>query len=208
MRILYIILFIFLLSCGQATTNQDLKESTDTTSVALTTKTIKFLWRDSAAIVINQDFCKTITDPERAALGYVATFIGNNCSWDGGYSEKRDNLKCEILSALNLGYQCSDQHLGFLRQWFNQDSAALKQLEDCPTTPNTSTIQDTFDEISLTTKGNKIIISFKASGINLRDLDSWIWTETNYFQVDRNRIGLMKKERSKVEHKKLNSDVY
>jgi hypothetical protein len=200
MQILYIILFIFLLSCGQTSTNNDLKESTDTTSASLT---VKFLWRDSATIVINQDFCKTITNPEKAALGYVATFIGNECWWDGDPSDKRNNLKCEILSALNLGYQCSDQHLGFLRQWFNQDSVVMKQLENCPTTPNTSTIQDTFDEINLIAKGNEIIISFKASGVNLREMDSWSWTETNYFQVDQNRIRLIKKERSKVEHEKL-----
>ena len=203
MHILYRFLFIFLLSCGQVGTNNTPQESMDTTSASLTTKTVTFLWRDSATIVINQDFCKTITDPEKAALGYVAIFIGNECWWDGDPSDKRNNLKCEILSALNLGYQCSDQHLGFLRQWFNQDSAALKQLEDCPTTPNTSTIQDTFDEISLTTKGNKIIISFKASGINLRELDSWTWTETDYFQVDKDHIQLIKKERSKAKHEKI-----
>lgn len=207
MQILYIILFIFFLSCGQTSTNNDLKESTDTTSASLTVKKVKFLWRDSASIVINQDFCRTITNPEKAALGYVATFIGNECWWDGDPSDKRNNLKCEILSALNLGYQCSDQHLGFLRQWFNQDSVVMKQLENCPTTPNTSTIQDTFDEINLITKGNEIIISFKASGVNLRELDSWSWIETNYFQVDQNRIRLMKKEQSEVEHKKLDSDV-
>lgn len=203
MQILPIILFIFLLSCGQTSTNNDLKESTDTTSASLTVKTVKFLWRDSAAMVINQEFCKTITDPEKAALGYVATFIGNDCWWDGDDSDNRKNLKCKILSALNLGYQCSDQHLGFLRQWFNNDSMVLKQLEACPTTPYTATIQDTFDEINLTTNRNQIIISFKANGVNLRELDSWSWTETDYFQVDKNRIRLIKKERSKVEHEKL-----
>ena len=203
MQILYIILFIFLLSCGQTSTNNDLKESTDTTSTSLTVKTVKFLWRDSAAIVINQELCKTITDPEKAALGYVATFIGNDCWWDVDDSDNRKNLKCKILSALNLGYQCSDQHLGFLRQWFNNDSVVLKQLEACPTTPYTATIQDTFDEINLTTNGNQIIISFKANGVNLRELDSWSWAETDYFQVDKNRIRLIKKERSKVEHEKL-----
>ena len=203
MQILPIILFIFLLSCGQTSTNNDLKESTDTTSASLTVKTVKFLWRDSAAMVINQEFCKTITDPEKAALGYVATFIGNDCWWDGDDSDNRKNLKCKILSALNLGYQCSDQHLGFLRQWFNNDSMVLKQLEACPTTPYTATIQDTFDEINLTTNRNQIIISFKANGVNLRELDSWSWAETDYFQVDKNRIRLIKKERSKVEHEKL-----
>lgn len=204
MKLLYITLFISLLSCEQTATNSDTKQSTDTTSFSLSEKTLKFLWRDSAAsIVINQDFCKTMTDPEKAALGYVATFIGNECWWDGDYSDKRDNLKCEILAALNLGYQCSDKHLGFLKQWFKNDSIVLKQLEACPTTPNTSTIQDTFDEIILMTKGNEIVISFKASGVNMREADSWTWTETDYFQVNNSSIQLIKKVESKVEHKKL-----
>ena len=206
MHILYRFLFIFLLSCGQVGTNNSPQESMDTTSVSPTTKTVKFLWRDSANMMIDQDYCRTITDPERAALGYVATFIGNDCWWDGDYSDNRKNLKCKILSALNLGYQCSDQHLGFLKQWFSKDSVVLKQLEDCPTTPYTATNQDTFDEINLTTKGNEIIISYKASGVNLRELDSWSWTETDYFQVDQNHIRLMKKERSKVVHERLDSE--
>ncbi len=202
----YVILFIFFLSCGQANTNKDLTKSSDTASIAQSTKTVKFLWRDSTSIIINQDFCKTITDSEKAALGYVATFIGNECWWDGDHSDNRKNLKCKILSALNLGYQCSDQHLGFLRQWFSKDSVVLRQLEDCPTTPYTATNQDTFDEINLTTKGNEIIISYKANGVNLREMDSWSWTETDYFQVDQNHIRLMKKERSKVEHERLDSE--
>jgi len=165
----------------------------------LTDKTVKFLWRDSSSsIVINENFCKTISEPEKAALGYVATFIGNECSWDEDYTEKRDNLKCAILTALNLDYQCSDKHLGFLRQWFKIDTAALKELEDCPTTPNTSTIQDTFDEIILTTKGSEITVFYKANGVNMREEQSWNWTETDYFQFDNDNIKLIKQEKSKV----------
>lgn len=167
--------------------------------ITLTDKTVKFLWRDSSAsIVINEEFCNTISDPEKAALGYVATFIGNECWWDGDYTDKRDNLKCEILTALNLGYQCSDKHLGFLRQWFKNDTTAIKELEACPTTPNTSTIQDTFDEITLTTKKNQIAVSFKANGVNMREVETWSWTETDYFQLDNDNIKLIKKDKSKL----------
>ena len=34
-------------------------------------------------IMLNQDYIKTMTDPEKVALGYVATFVGNDCWWDG-----------------------------------------------------------------------------------------------------------------------------
>lgn len=222
MKYLYIVILVLLASCGQTNNNSEKKEVVNSDSVSktientsarnfqLTDKTVKFLWRadkyDEAlkdtfnSIFIDEDFCKTITDAERAAIGYVATFIGNECWWDGEANDDRSNLKCKILTALNLGYQCSDKHLGFLRQWFKDDKKSLKELEGCPTTPYTSTIQDTFDEISLTVKKNKISVFFKASGVNTREGKSWSWTETNHFQVDGNNIKLIKKDESKVKH--------
>jgi hypothetical protein len=74
----------------------------------------------------------------------------------------------------------------------------MKELEACPTTPNTSTIQDTFDEIVLTIKGNQISVFFKASGINLREERSWNWTQTDYFQFDNDNLKLVKRDKSKV----------
>lgn len=174
---------------------QDIEFTSTYEACVLMDAHVQFLWRDSSAnIVINQDFCQTISDPEKAALAYVATFIGNDCWWDGDYSINRDNLKCAILSALDLGYQCSEKHLGFLRHWFRQDENSLKELESCPTIPYTSTIQDMFDEIILTTKGNEIVVSYKASGINVREDVTWEWTEKVYFQLEEDHIKLIKKE--------------
>jgi hypothetical protein len=225
MRIyLYIATLVFLASCGQTNNNTDKNEVVNTDSVSkaventsvrkfqLTDKTVKFLWRADKydetlkdtfnSIFIDEDFCKTIIDPERAALGYVATFIGNECNWDGDYKDDRSNLKCKILTALNLGYQCSDKHLGFLRQMFKNDTKVLEELkaENCPTTPDGATIQDTFTEITLTVKGNEILVIFKASGVNLREGDTWSWTETDRFQLDNDNIKLIKKDESKVKH--------
>ena len=218
---LYILSILFLVSCGQTTNKPDKSQVVQTDSVSkkvvetenkikLTDKTVKILWRDDKydeelkdtfnSIFINEDFCKTMTDPERAALGYVATFIGNECWWDGETNDNRSNLKCKILTALNLGYQCSDKHLGFLRQWFQDDEKSLEKLENCPTTPYISTIQDTFDEITLTVKGNKISIFFKANGINTREGNSWSWTETDHFQLDIDNLHLTKIDKSKVKH--------
>ena len=199
---LSIITLMLFASCGQKGNHAQTTSnaSVDTLeAVSLRDKTVKFLWRDSSAsMLINEAFAKKISAPEKAALAYVATFIGNECSWDGAYTEDRSNLKCDILTALNLGYQCSDSHLGFLRKWFSQDSAVLKDLEACPTTPNSATIQDTFDEIVLTTKGNEIAVFFKATGINLREEKSWSWSETDYFVVEHDMIKLIKKDKSKA----------
>ena len=216
----YILTLVLLVSCRQTNNDSNKKEVVNSDSVLKTVenttvgnfqlkdKTVKFLRRDDKydealkdtfnSIFIDEDFCKTITDPERAALGYVATFVGNECLWDGEANDDRSNLKCKILTALNLGYQCSDKHLGFLRQWFKDDKKSLEQLENCPTTPYTSTIQDTFDEITLTVKGNEILVFFKASGVITREGDSWSWTETDHFQLDNDNIKLVKKEESKV----------
>lgn len=204
MKYLYLATFVILTSCLPNTNKNEVANVNNTNitvakTFSLPNRTVKFLWRDSSnTMVINKDFCKTISDPEKAALGYVATFIGNECWWDGDYTENRSNLKCEILTALNLGYQCSDKHLGFLKQWFKTDPKSLKELEACPTTPNTSTIQDTFDEITLTAKDNLISVFFKANGVNMREAEAWSWSETDYFQLDNDNIKLVKKDKSKV----------
>ena len=120
-------------------------EVTAANSNSLSDKNVKFLWVDKKydqelkdtinSIFINEDFCNKISDPERAALGFVATFIGNECWWEGEAKEDGSNLKCKILTSLNLGYQCSDKHLGFLRKWFENDKKSLEELTDCPTCP-------------------------------------------------------------------------
>lgn len=197
--------------------NEDTSSKTNETAInktiALRNKTVKFLWRKMAydetlkdtlnSIFVNEDYCKTITDPERAALAFVATFIGSECSWDGEAQNDRNNLKCIVLTALNLGYQCSNKHLGFLRHWFRGDKKALTELENCPTIPSTATIQNTFDEMKLTIKGNIISVWFRANGVNIREGDSWNWTETNHFQFTNGCLQLIKVDKSKVKHKRF-----
>lgn len=172
--------------------------------------TTKFLWRanefdeeiqDSVSVIqINEEFCKRISESEKAALGLVATFIGSECNWDGEAKEDRSNLKCKILTALNLGYQCSEKHLDFLQKWFKNDKKVLAKLqENCPTIPFTATVQETFDEIVLTTKGNSISVFFRASGVNLREMRSWSWSETDFFELDKGSLKFVKVEKSEVE---------
>lgn len=182
-------------------TNIDLTEQKNKTD-----KVIEFLWREDQydeelkgiynLITINTEFCKIITEPEKAALAYVATFIGNECSWDGKATAGRTNLKCKILTALELGYQCSEKHLGFLRQWFRNDEKIVQELESCPTIPDGATVQDTFDEITLTVKGDQIVVSFKAHGVNIREGRRWRWTQSDYFEFRENEIHWLKKEKS------------
>lgn len=219
-KYLYIASLIFLTSCGQ--TNNDSnknevvlidtvskkEETTSERNFKLTDKTVKFLWRDDKydkalkdtfdSIFIDEELCKTLSEPERAALGYVATFIGSECDWDGKGKDDFSNLKCKTLTALDLGYQCSDKHLGFLRKWFKNDSKSLKELQECPTVPYTASSQNTFDYINLKVKGDKISVEFGVNGVNMRMGESWSYTEIDHFQVYGDNIKLIKKVESKV----------
>jgi len=174
-------------------------------SYPMTEKTVKFLWIDYEfdeelqctirSTFIDKEYCKTISDPEKAALGYIASFIDNDCDWDENNVTVRA-LKCEIITALNLGYHCSPRHLSFLRHWFRYDEKALKELENCGTVPITATMRNHFEEIILTVKGNEIVVFFEVSGLNSRSLNFWSWTEINYFRYDNNSINLIKIELS------------
>ena len=179
----------------------------------LTDKKVKFLWRenkyneevkaDVSSIVLNEDYIKSISDPERAVLGLIATFVGNECAWDGEAKEDRSNLKCKVLWALDLGYQCSSKQMDFLRQWFRGEPKILEELKNCPTTPDGATIQDTFDEINLEVKGNQILVSFKANGINLRDATSWNWTEDHTYELRGDELFLINKNVSEKKQSKI-----
>lgn len=201
--------FLVLISCAEKKETQKSFEAEKSKS-SEKKETTKFLWRanefdeeiqDSVSVIqINEKFCKTISGSEKAALGFVATFIGNECDWDREAKADRSNLKCKILTALNLGYQCSEKHLGFLQKWFKNDKKVLAKLqENCPTIPFTATVQETFDEIVLTTKGNSISVFFRASGVNLREMRSWSWSETDFFELDKGSLKFVKVEKSEVE---------
>jgi len=218
-KYLYILTLGFLASCGQTNSNSYKNEvankgalsnkNTSEKTFKLTDKKVKFLWREGKydqelkdtfnTIVINEQLCKKLTEPEIAALGYVGTYIGSECQWDGECNDNRSNLKCKVLTALNLGYQCSDKHLGFLRKWFKNDKKVLAELNyNCPTTPYTASSQNTFDEITLTIKDKNISVWFSVSGVNMPMGESWSYTETNYFLLDKDNIRLIKKDESKI----------
>ena len=168
-------------------------------------KKVKILWREDyynaelqdtmSMIVMNTSYCSTLPDPEKAAIAFVATFVGNDCWWDGQYTNDRSNLKCKVLSELNLGYQCSETHLGFLRQWFSEDAKALERLEDCPTTPFTATVQETFDSISIAVEGQSIIVNFSVTGYNIREDLEWHRTEEITFRNAEGKLFIEKEKK-------------
>lgn len=222
MKIIQIITALSLLtSCEQVNTKTEEEskvrktEEVEFTKLSLADTTIYFMWRDLkydstlnnsfSSIFLNLEYINAMTNQEKAAIGYVSTFIGNECWWDGDANADRSNLDCKIITSLGLGYQCSETHLGFLRKWFSSDKDVLSELENsnCPTTPYTATIQDTFDKIVLTTKGDSISVYYEASAVNLREQESWEWSETVYFSVTTNNLRIINKDKSEVKHEKF-----
>lgn len=160
----------------------------------------KIVWRENItdkngltmnSFAIDSTFFQTINERDKACLGYVVTFVGNECWWDGdSATEARDNLKCVLLDALQLGYQCSDSHLGFLRKWFQSDPRVSKELEDCPTIPYTSTIQNTFSEIEFYSEDTFVYIRTKESEIEMRS-DYYEEYEKHYkFEIKNDQLYL------------------
>ncbi len=173
-------------------------------SKQLTDKGITILWRETLydealqtdinTIVLNTNYQKKITEPERAALGFIATFVGSECEWDGGNpNATRSNLNCMLLSYLDLGYQCSNTHLDFLKKWFSKDSKALDALKHCPTIPNTATIQSTFDEILMetNTEAQTIVLRYTFNAINVRENAVTSIAKTDTFSYDSGGIVLV-----------------
>lgn len=219
---LFITVLSTFVSCGQVETKTKAKVESksgmiteESDDVQLNDTTVTFLWRDMKydsslndsfnSIFINQDYLNSMSNAEKAALGYVATFIGNECWWDGDANQDRSNLDCKVISALGLGYQCSDKHLGFLRKRFSTDKPVLSELEkdNCPTTPYTATIQDSFDEIIVKTKGSLIMVEYRVSAVNLREGQSSQWSESVHFKVSNGNVQLLKKHKSEVKREKM-----
>lgn len=156
---------------------------------------VEILWLDKKGVLqINEDYIKTITNAQRAALGYITTNIGNDCYWDGKKKADESNLKCKFLSALNLGYQCSETHLSFLRQWFKKDPEVLKNLETCTKTASSDKIQDRFVGLRMSTTNNTIKIVYGAMGMDTETQKRWRWIEESIYSFTEKEIKQIKRK--------------
>lgn len=150
---------------------------------------IKILWLDNTGTLqLNTNYIKTLTDQQRAALGYIATDVSSECNWDGAKKADGSNLKCRFLSALNLGYQCSETHLSFLKKWFKEDTKVLDRLQYCNKTESSAKIQDHFIEIKMITTKETIKILYSAVGEDLDKQKTWSWQEESTYSFTKTGI--------------------
>jgi hypothetical protein len=204
--IVVLIFFLIFLKIFKKTPSVDILPEQESTTNSNTT----FLWRENkfdeflnetkSDILINEEFCSTITDYEKAALCYVATFNGNEYNWTTDTIEKRGFIKSRILASLNLGDECSEAHLGFLKYMFRRDSKVMGEINSfkCGALPDIDLdVQESFENISIIRDDDKIQIIFKMMVINSKDGKRWEWTESDLFQISKGKIKLVKKINSR-----------
>mgnify|MGYP003513299065 FL=1 len=158
----------------------------------------KIVWREDIydpyikatvnVIKLDDNYFANISGPEKAVLGYLASTRGNECYADGGMQ----NVKCKILTALNMGYQCSEESKSFLKNWFRDDAAILKQVEKCKPTLAT-TVEKTFDEVKITTADNTIKVDLKGLKLNIKENSLSRWSESMSFKVDGDKVSLIER---------------
>ena len=163
--------------------------------------TLKIIWREDiydkglkapvSVIKLNEEYFSNISDPEKAVIGYLASTIGNECYSDGG----KQNVKCKILAALNMGYQCSESNKKFFRNWFRDEADILKQVENCKPNLPSATVEKTFDEVKITTHGDEITVNLKGLKLNILENSASSWSEVLEFKLTNDKLALV--ERSK-----------
>lgn len=158
----------------------------------------KVIWREDVydpslkakvnIIKIDDSYFAGISGPEKAVLGYLASTIGNECFAEGN----KQNVKCKILTALNLGYQCSEESKTYLKSWFRDDAAIVSQIENCKPTI-ASTVEKTFDEVKISSADNVIKVELKGLKLNIKENSASKWSESMSFKVDGDKVTLQER---------------
>ncbi|MFC4476780.1 hypothetical protein [Flavobacterium chungangensis] len=179
-------------------------------SFPLKDKTVTFLWIEKEyKSLINEEYCKSISEPERAALGYLTTLYGttNYC-----YFKKDIDNEYTMRHALNLDSEndlhydkCTDQFMNYMQFWFRNDSKSLSEItaDNCPEAIAGGSVLYYFSEINLTVKGNKIYAYYKFISSN-RDIWEIVMKGKIVFLVDKDNIKLIEsKEEEEVEEESV-----
>lgn len=161
----------------------------------------KVIWREDVydpslkakvnVIKIDDSYFASISEPEKAVLGYLASTIGNECFAEGN----KQNVKCKILTALNLGYQCSEESKTYLKSWFRDDAAIVSQIENCKPTI-ASTVEKTFDEVKISSADNVIKIELKGLKLNIKENSASKWSESISFKVSDNNLTVVERKKT------------
>jgi len=209
MKYIFIALFcLFLFGCDDAESKQNIKSNTTTNRAKTSDTTIHILWRgmeldmasskDSVNVVmVNTVYCKNAAPAIKAAIGFVGTFIGSDCQWDGETNDSMNNLSCKLITGLGLGFQCSEKHVGFLKHWLRNEPKLIKHLGDCPIVPFTASSQETFEDMDLILKKDTLTIIYHAAGVNMPMEKSWVYHGKYVFRAEKDELHLISQMESK-----------
>jgi hypothetical protein len=145
------------------------------------------------SIWIDSEIIKKLPPSKKAVLAYISSLVGNECKRVETFEEQfvetdEYHLRCELTSALGLGYQCEEAHLEYLRNWFKEDSLTLEELEDCYMIPWTATVQTRINQLKLATEGDKIYVFLHAEGVNFSENLNWEWEQILIFKEKANSL--------------------
>jgi hypothetical protein len=193
-----------------------LKDSTSSVSkpnpLPLTDKKIRFLWMESVhdpqkqyanqagnimVSRVNDVFLKIMSEPEKAALAYIATF-GDSGDCDPS-AECETGIKCQISTALNLGCQCSKTYLEFLHQWFAPKTDVFEEGH-CYQRPMTASRRILFSEINLAVKGRILTVTYEGNGTTGEE--GWEFKGTNIFQFNETQLVIIDSKHALFNSKK------
>lgn len=121
----------------------------------------RLLWRQGEeagwALTLDRPAIGRLSDAERAAVGYLSTTVGTDCTWtsapspDGGAGK----MRCELTDALGLGEQCGAKHRAFILGWLGDDAPSR-----CAQIPTTAFSQSAFDELRLERDGDRVVVDY------------------------------------------------
>ncbi len=200
MKYWFIILSIFVyLSCTQKKSNntfehtpkhfeisEEFKSEKDTTiNVLWLQKTWNSELRDTLEkIMLNDIYIQTASPEAKYILAFASVLAETECWWQGEEpNTDKSNLSCLLLSALDMGCQCSKTHIDTLLYAFNSDSNIMKQIYKCTPTPYTATFQNTCEFISLQKTANNYILHLKARAFNTRNQTQTPWEKRIVFEI-------------------------
>ena len=154
--------------------------------------TVRILWyekrtknsrKGSYGPFFNEKFFARISGHEKAALAFLSTLVSSNCELS---QDTPHVVNCRLTDMLNLGVQCSPQHLGYLRQWFRDDVEVMRRLvaDSCSSTPSGASTQHSFGSIDLQENKKQIKLIYYGQGMSLRREEVWEWSETLVFRKD------------------------
>ena len=106
----------------------------DTQIYLMQKKTANVFWKEKKKVFVNEEYIDSMSDPEKAALGYVSSFT-----------------LCQNLSGENLN---------FLKKWFRNDKNISLKLNDYE---HQCTTQKEFESIKMNVTSDTITITYTSN---------------------------------------------